>query len=243
MAYLSENNSNDNKYLYNENELNADHNLYWYHYGARYYDPQLGRWMAVDPADEFYSPYLYCGNNPIRFTDQDGSEETDVILDRVLAIATYNPLTKKYDDPGEYIRLSLSNWRDMYQEKCVVAGPKFIKKYGDTSKDDLRFLNSPTMQLLQSGHTEVIKLALGVMQSAAPDFVDALKTIGGATEFILYLGEVLITFDTLVDLMDKLDIESENDLIDLGIDLKELKNIDTLEAKADYLINQLPSEN
>ncbi len=55
-----------------------------YHYGVRYYDPQLGSgrlsgyalqahcWMAVDPADEFFSPYVYCHNDPVNFVDPDG---------------------------------------------------------------------------------------------------------------------------------------------------------------------------
>ncbi|MCD4817056.1 MAG: hypothetical protein K8S23_00010 [Candidatus Cloacimonetes bacterium] len=51
---------NDYKFLYNGKELEDDFKLNWYHYGARYYDPQLGRWMQVDPADEFNSPYVYC---------------------------------------------------------------------------------------------------------------------------------------------------------------------------------------
>jgi len=62
----------ENKNLYNSKELVDDHNLNWYHYGARYYDPQLGRWWQVDPADEQYSPYTYCANNPICALDPDG---------------------------------------------------------------------------------------------------------------------------------------------------------------------------
>ena len=62
----------ENKYKYNGKELEDDHNLNWYHYGARYYDPQLGRWHTIDPVDEFLSPYQYGPNNPINGVDPDG---------------------------------------------------------------------------------------------------------------------------------------------------------------------------
>jgi uncharacterized protein RhaS with RHS repeats len=41
-------------------------------FAFRYYDPQIARWTTVDPADQFISPYNYCGNNPINFIDPDG---------------------------------------------------------------------------------------------------------------------------------------------------------------------------
>ncbi len=63
-----------NKFAYNGMELEDEHGLNWYHYGARYYDPQLGRWHTIDLTDEFYSPYAYVGNNPIAFIDPDGNE-------------------------------------------------------------------------------------------------------------------------------------------------------------------------
>lgn len=63
----------DNKYLYNGKELTDEYGLGWYEYGLRMYDPQIGRWHAVDPIDEFFSPYCYVGNNPINLIDPDGS--------------------------------------------------------------------------------------------------------------------------------------------------------------------------
>lgn len=42
------------------------------YYGARYYDPVLGRFLSADTVRDGMNPYAYVHNNPLRFTDPTG---------------------------------------------------------------------------------------------------------------------------------------------------------------------------
>ena len=60
---------------YSGKEFDKMHGLNTYDYGARQYNPILGRWDRMDPLCEKYysiSPYAYCANNPIVYIDPDG---------------------------------------------------------------------------------------------------------------------------------------------------------------------------
>jgi RHS repeat-associated protein len=71
----SRENSTAQDYKYNGREEQTELNLSTYDYGARMYDPAIGRWWQEDPfsnAYYSYSPYSYVTNNPVIYIDENG---------------------------------------------------------------------------------------------------------------------------------------------------------------------------
>ncbi len=65
----------DNRFRYNGKEEQNVGGLDLLDYGARFYDPQIGRWHSADPlADDYeeWSPYNYSTDDPINKLDPDG---------------------------------------------------------------------------------------------------------------------------------------------------------------------------
>ena len=66
-------------------------------YGARIYDPRVGRWMSIDPLankpDNIgWSPYAYCWNNPINVIDPDGRSGEPVMDKKSKTITVHQHL-------------------------------------------------------------------------------------------------------------------------------------------------------
>jgi RHS repeat-associated protein len=112
--------ASDNRYLYNgkefQNNLLGGINFDLYDYGARFYDPQIGRFHTIDPKAEKYniwSTYLYGANNPIKLIDKNGEGPgEDIMMALATAVAKYSSIANEAKAPVARLltgQTSLSN--------------------------------------------------------------------------------------------------------------------------------------
>ncbi len=80
-------NYKENRRKYQGNEYITNVGLDWMDFSNRQYDPQIGRFLGVDPladngGQEILSPYSAMANNPLLFVDPDGLENTVYLINR-----------------------------------------------------------------------------------------------------------------------------------------------------------------
>jgi RHS repeat-associated protein len=88
--------SKENLFKYNGKELMNDFKLESYEYGARMYNPQIGRWQVVDKMSQKHqtlTPYHYAANNPVKFIDEDGNDFDYGKLSNAQRIIYFNHVT------------------------------------------------------------------------------------------------------------------------------------------------------
>lgn len=60
-----------------------------YHFGARYYDPSIGRFTQHDPTGQEANPYAYASCNPVNAKDPTGTSCARAVLDASLASISF----------------------------------------------------------------------------------------------------------------------------------------------------------
>ena len=113
----------DSKYTFGGKEFSADFGLKLLDYGARWYDPAVGRWTSVDalanhPNQIDKSPYAYAWNNPIRYDDPDGNCPKCAIGAALGAAANYG--TQVYNNYTEG-KSGKEAWTNVDGEKIFKA--------------------------------------------------------------------------------------------------------------------------
>jgi RHS repeat-associated protein len=144
--------NSDYKYKYNGKELQDELGLNIYDYGARNYDPALGRWMNIDPLAETsrrFSPYTYALNNPVFFVDPDGMEATKPVkFDYNQPKVNYNNnSTPKFTDWEKNKETGEVKWFDGTGKQAENAATKhwgFLDGRGKTENLGSSFFGTKT---------------------------------------------------------------------------------------------------
>jgi RHS repeat-associated protein len=162
-----ENNSRRN-YLYGfqgkegDNEVKGQGNSY--DFGARIYDPRLGRFLSTDPLQKKYpdlSPYHFSGNNPILFVDYDGKDfgvKIDHDAKTIVIVANiYTTSKTAYDQAlksaGAWnaksatvdgytvtfqVKVMEASKSPMTDEEIIKANPSLVNKRGKVNNEKLQ---------------------------------------------------------------------------------------------------------
>ncbi|WP_250149327.1 RHS repeat-associated core domain-containing protein [Flagellimonas sp. 389] len=89
------------KFKYQGQELNNSLGYNMYEFELRHYDPTIGRFVTTDPYEQFHSPYVAMGNNPIVSFDPDGGYCYDANGNQIACPTDAGDLYDDYVDSEE----------------------------------------------------------------------------------------------------------------------------------------------
>ncbi len=153
-----------------------------YDYGFRIYNPQIARFLSVDPLSPSYpwwTPYQFAANRPITSIDLDGLEAADV-----------NENSQSSSDPNEVTSLS----------EVVITGSKPLtdrQKLYSFGKGFIRGV------VVAAAVTTAVVVTVGTMGAAGPFIMGGLIAYGayetGKTGYAVAMGEEFWTGEKLTE--------------------------------------------
>ncbi|MBT1699239.1 hypothetical protein KK083_20245 [Fulvivirgaceae bacterium PWU4] len=160
-------NSLKNNFLYSGKERQDELDLGWLDYGARMFQPEIGRWGTIDPLSgsmEAISPYGFALNNPATLVD-------------VLGLApVYNWEKEIYEENGKEV-----SWDKVQKTLNTDKSANVLLMSNDLSKDPGGALQTMVDAANENGSITVMRV------SNTKDAADQLEKLG-ATIDNLFIG-------------------------------------------------------
>ena len=138
----------------NDHEIKGDGNHL--DFGARGYDPRLGRWQALDPLASKYpsmSPYNFVGNSPLLFVDPDGRK-----------------IVFSESASDEYKKKTLAHLQKLTNDKLEIKGNEVVvaKHSGANEGKNLEMGTELVSRVIDSEYTATLNEINDGMNSARP---------------------------------------------------------------------------
>lgn len=129
-----------NKNLYNDKELDDDGGLNWYDYGFRNYDPQIGRFVQIDPMADYFgelSPYLYAYDDPIANVDEYGLDGVSSVGEAAAGTQWLANVTVHAVSHVVKPAVQATSWWDRVAKAAKVVG-SFVKGVGNSALETVK---------------------------------------------------------------------------------------------------------
>lgn len=159
------------KYKYNGKEWQDELGLNVYDFGARNYQPDLGRFMNIDPHAENYfdwSPYNYVGGNPIIRVDPDG-KDWDIVINHDNQTITIRGNFTTLSGNEKTLQKAADNWNAQSGKFSYMVG-----KGDDAISYAVNFevsVNNPSTDVAENG--------VQVLSDDNRNFQERTETING----------------------------------------------------------------
>ena len=208
----SRENTTPQDYKYNGKELQDELNLGWLDYGARMYQPEIGRWNGIDKRAHnymMYSPYGYVANNPTNNVDYNG----EFILPKAFL--------NRFQRIAQYLA---SDIQGILNNKRIVNA---LKKHGGFTDKQLKeaftWGQGPTLTPGNFADPDILGITGGVPGDVSIsiniDLFEALeKAEGKDRDYLLFLTAVTILHEYVH--YGYIENKVQNDAVEEGYDFE-----------------------